>query len=577
MRKELLTELLVVARLHTPLRTFFQCLKFTTIAVVAAVVCLVLIQLGFPRNRTTPLLRVHGMTAGNTDQRSLAQTVSKLDEQHVRIQTTQKVYEGSFRGIGITVDSDTTARKLLDYSLLERLTPFSLFRRTHKADLALQRDIGKIEEAAKKIAEATANAPQNAKVHKTNEGFAVAAPSSNGSTYLPEEITEQLKNITLEPDTTVVLPPTSQTTPAIKTEQLEAVVAQANSQIAKPIQLEAGGKSISIGTDVLREVITINIDEAQGAVGIAYDRELLKKQTATLANQLYSPGVAAQITLRDGVEAARVAGKNGQFVSVDEGADAVIAALQQNKNQAKVAVRSTTPKPTYTRGYSPTSAGLQALINDWQKETGLQVGIVVRELTGTGRSASINANTSFNAASLYKLYLAQYIYQRVQDGSLQSTAPVLGTSRNIGSCLEVIITLSENTCAESLANMVGWNTLTAFAQQNGYGGTKFSGGVFTSASDTATFLQRLQGGSLLSPSNSQLLLTHMKQQIYRQAIAKGSQGVVANKVGFINGSWRDAGIVHHPKSTYILVVITQGGNAQHIAELAARISNFMNQ
>ncbi len=577
MYKEHLAELFAVARSHTAFRAFLECLKFSAVTVVSAVFCLTLVQLVYPGNRTTPLLQIQGLAIGNTDQKSLSKTVSKLDQQHIQIQTTQKVYQGSFRGIGIMVDGDATAHNLVRYSVRERLTPFSLFRRTHSADIALQRDAEKIEQAAKKIAEATTSAPQNARVNKTEEGFSIAAPSLNGATYRPEEIIQQLHHVAINPKATVVLPPTTQTTPPIKTEQLEAIVAQANRQTARPVRLEAGGRSTSVSVDVLREAVSIHIDEAQGTVSITYDRDVLKQQVSPLADQLYNPGVAVHITLRDSVETVRTLGKSGQFVSVDEGIDAIITALKQNQDQARVVVHSITPEAAYNRGYSPTSAGLQALINDWQKETGLHTGVVVREQTGARRSASINAGASFNAASLYKLYLAQYVYQRIQEGSLQPGAPVVGTSRTIGSCLEVIITLSENACAESLGNMVGWNTLTAFAQQNGYGSTRFTNGTFTSAGDTATLLQRLHTGSLLSPGNSQLLLTHMKQQMYRQAIPKGSRGVVADKVGFAGRVWHDAAIVYHPKSTYILVVTTQGGTPQQIADLAARISNFMNQ
>ncbi|MGZ6005624.1 MAG: serine hydrolase, partial [Candidatus Saccharimonadales bacterium] len=93
----------------------------------------------------------------------------------------------------------------------------------------------------------------------------------------------------------------------------------------------------------------------------------------------------------------------------------------------------------------------------------------------------------------------------------------------------------------------------------------------------ANFLMRLQAGQLLNSSNTNVMLSDMGRQKYRSAIPAGAAGsTVLDKVGFIDNVWNDAAIVHGPKASYVLVVMTQNGGPDVIKDLTQRIQTLIN-
>lgn len=247
-----------------------------------------------------------------------------------------------------------------------------------------------------------------------------------------------------------------------------------------------------------------------------------------------------------------------------------IKAPQQSAPAAPVALSTTPAKPS--------SADLQAMLDKWQQDyKSAKFGVVIKELDGDKRSASLQADTTFEAASLYKLYLSDYLYTKIAQGRY-SLASSLGAGRSLGSCIELMITISDNNCGESIGYNIGWYTLHNFVRNAGFSHTSMVGYNRTSASDVASYLEQLYNGSLLNPSASSDFLSYMKHQIYRTAIPAGVPGVaVADKVGFNFNNWHDAAIVYHPKGNYILAVLSAGSGTGPIRDLSSRINDFMNQ
>ncbi len=252
--------------------------------------------------------------------------------------------------------------------------------------------------------------------------------------------------------------------------------------------------------------------------------------------------------------------------------------LQQNDTATaptpSPAVNAVVPKPKPTK---PSSRDLQKLLNSWQADyPHASFGVVVKELGGSKRSASINPDKEFFAASLYKLYEADYLYSKISNGAFNLSS-VVGSSHSLGTCLQLMIVVSDNACPEAIGYELGWSNLQSFVSSQGFNETSMAP-IATSANDTADFLTRLAQGSLLSSSFSDDLITNMSHQIFRSGIPAGSSGIkVADKVGFNYGYWHDAAIVYHPKGRYVLVVLTKDTGPSAIADLAARINKFMNR
>jgi len=251
-------------------------------------------------------------------------------------------------------------------------------------------------------------------------------------------------------------------------------------------------------------------------------------------------------------------------------------------NQTRLAPTTSTSPPATAPAAQPAepdSAALQAILNDWQSDNpGGTFGVVVQELGGQKRSASLQPNLEFEAASLYKLFLAQTVYGKIDQGQLALTDS-LSVPYDVGDCLERMIVISDNDCGMSLGDTVGWTQFNQDVQAAGFNETVVSPVNTTSASDVASFLEQLQAGTLMSQNDTQTLLSYMQQQIYRSAIPAGvSAGVaVADKVGYIEDYWHDAAIIYNPKGDYVLVVLTKDSGPAAIADLSSRVNSFMNQ
>lgn len=70
----------------------------------------------------------------------------------------------------------------------------------------------------------------------------------------------------------------------------------------------------------------------------------------------------------------------------------------------------------------------------------------------------------------------------------------------------------------------------------------------------------------------------MKNQVYRNGIPAGSRGaVVADKVGFLDNYLHDVGVVYGAKSTYAIVIMSEGSSWSNIKDLSQAIYDFMNE
>ncbi len=227
-----------------------------------------------------------------------------------------------------------------------------------------------------------------------------------------------------------------------------------------------------------------------------------------------------------------------------------------------------------------------------------QFGVVFTELGG--QSASVGEKTTFPIASLYKLFVAQNLYElrsqgklnfddkivRLVDvarqlvensadgtpGSIWSPSPEEGQLVSVNDCLPKMIKYSDNVCGKALRN---------FVEDKGYNPP--SGLSEMSANDIAKVLTSIVG------SASQELYNLMRQQYHGDKIPKKIKDIpgvaVANKTGELHpGSSKlvshDAAIIKYEGKTYVLVIMT-GRNPdnpstnQPIQNLASELLNAL--
>ncbi|HSX07056.1 MAG TPA: serine hydrolase [Candidatus Saccharimonadia bacterium] len=239
------------------------------------------------------------------------------------------------------------------------------------------------------------------------------------------------------------------------------------------------------------------------------------------------------------------------------------------------------------------SSGLSKIVISWQQAHSFTAAVVVRELTGSSRIASSNQDASMIPASTYKLYVAYAILHGIEQGSY-SLSTTTSDGNSIQTDLNNMILNSDNDAARTLGFLYGWKNINALLQSQGMNNTNLYnyvppstqpvGDKHSTATDLATMLSKLYAGKLLSPSNTQLLLTLMKQQHYRERIPAGVPAsiAVADKPGWLSPAdgeagytQNDAAIVYGPKSTYLLVIMTAGSSTQPLATLSQQIYTYL--
>jgi hypothetical protein len=78
------------------------------------------------------------------------------------------------------------------------------------------------------------------------------------------------------------------------------------------------------------------------------------------------------------------------------------------------------------KSYPSTQAGLQSYINDVTSAGGIEIS--VKQLSGNGWSASSGAETSVVSASTYKLYISLLLLEKIDNGQVNWSDPIQGTT-----------------------------------------------------------------------------------------------------------------------------------------------------
>lgn len=223
------------------------------------------------------------------------------------------------------------------------------------------------------------------------------------------------------------------------------------------------------------------------------------------------------------------------------------------------------------------NAELQALIEKWVKSNSnySQWGIAVQGLKNTSIEASIQGETIFESASIYKLYVIYALSQKVPESQWVQTLP--GDYRTIGQCVDAMLIRSDNACGVALGNWLGWSKAQKIINDAGYSHTILNlSPVRTTVSDTLNFMSDLYKGKTFSAELRQSLINDMQKSVYRKGIVAGCPGCkVANKTGQANGYNHDAAIVTVGGKTFALSIFTNGGSTRQIAEITQKIQKYI--
>jgi beta-lactamase class A len=240
---------------------------------------------------------------------------------------------------------------------------------------------------------------------------------------------------------------------------------------------------------------------------------------------------------------------------------------------------------------------LQARIANTATLPGGTVGVAVRDLEG-GLTATLNGDRPFPAASLFKLpILVEVLKQqrlnrlnaddRLQilqahwtDGSGVLQARI-GERLPIHELLRLMVQESDNIAALVLLDAVGVENVNATMDAMGLRATRLRDrrqpqAVLhtTSARDMAHLLETIATGRLIDVETSEAALELLERKQAHTWLTDGLPWWVklAHKWGDLPGARHDAGIVFAPSSTYLAVVLTEGGTPRHAQQVIAETS-----
>lgn len=215
---------------------------------------------------------------------------------------------------------------------------------------------------------------------------------------------------------------------------------------------------------------------------------------------------------------------------------------------------------------------VQSVVDEWLSKNSGVYGIFVRDLETDKKLASSGADTSYFAASIYKLYVAYLGLIDIQAGKYGLDDKFLNDwSRQ--KCIDEMIRNSYSPCAEKLWAEQGKLTSTQRLKKLGITDTNMEA-LTTNAHDVDTILGRLHARKDLDEKHTQILLEAMKGQKYRDAIPAGVPTLtVYDKVGFRElVEYHDVAIVTLPNGRNVAItILTKNAGTKRIADLTNQI------
>lgn len=571
--------LAINARKHPRLAYVTKLLQYTRSGQTAVrlgilgVMLLIIVQVFYPGDRLLPLARVDGIHVGG---KTKTEAAKALNDAYASKPV--DIYLGGdkkpFRSPALKeLASVNNADRMngLQYPFFLRIIPTSILWATWPGKAPAPSFSSATDAYIEKtLMPECRKAPTDASLKENGATFTVIGAVSGGKC----DVNDVAKTVrTIQPNLQVptqIRVALTQVPAQITSEDAKDLSDRLTKRLAKGVPLMVNGKQ----TNIVAKAVTPWLDFA------SQDGMLVVKTNVDRMQKYMNEAVVPQIAVKPGV--SRITTKDFEVISKQEGSpgkglDSVATARSIDDFLGGTAANATAvakvlpPLEEYTRSYSDTDAGLNALLTNFTKDHSGSFGVSFAELDGKKRRASVNGDKQYVTASTYKLFVAYSVLKQVDEGRRNWD--------NTRDCFDRMISQSDNACAESFLNELGTGNTSRDIANIGLKNSNFtqSGGPYTTADDLALFMGMLQAGQNFSSIGQTRLLNALKNNVYRNGIPAGATGDVADKVGFMDGLLHDAAIVYNPKGTYILAVMSNGSSWQTIADLTRQLDQLHSQ
>jgi len=225
-------------------------------------------------------------------------------------------------------------------------------------------------------------------------------------------------------------------------------------------------------------------------------------------------------------------------------------------------------------------------------------GVYIKDLKRQ-TAYSVNADTQFQTASIYKLAVMYKTYDALSRGELkkedvlsedeytldQILAPEDANQTDavitysVENALKTMITVSDNYSALLLARELGWQNINDFLIQQNITGFDLVYQEHPQATARATgeILEKIYNNTAVSYQSSEEMKTLLLSQTVNDKIPKyfPSDIKIAHKTGELDNIRNDAAIIYGKNSTYILVILSEAPIPEESTENIAQLSKNM--
>ena len=541
--------------------------------ILGLIIC---VQLIYPYETALPFAQAFGQSVGRKSANELAASFQKnFESSSVEFHAGSHISTRKLSTLGATLNSERMAKELSDYVWWQRLLPLSLvWLRPEVDSFDITVSGNQVATQADALATELSYTATDASVSIENDAVKVVAAES-GRGVTSADIKRVISGGVYQGGLTKLAVAGAEQKPIRLDSDISSATQVATQALAQPLSLEVANRG-RYTPDKKTRAGWLSIVTSDRSVVVSANREAIAQYVQALNSTLKTDAVSTKVTLVDGVETARAEGTDGATLDTEALTNQIADRVLDTSKPSVISVelQPVAPGIVYARSYSHTQAGLRAYVS--YATSTQNVRIVVQQLDGSGWSASGRAEESIPSASTYKLYVLLRAFDDINNGSLSWSTPMLDTTA--GGCFERTVVPSTNPCAEEWIRKFGRVALTDYIHAKGFSngtGFNFTDAAHTTAGDLATYLIGLHNGTLVTGNNRDMLLEKMGRQLYRYGIPTGTKGWTQDKVGFLWDYIHDAAIVHNPKGTYVMVIMTKGYSYGYIANVARQIDTIL--
>lgn len=414
--------------------------------------------------------------------------------------------------------------------------------------------------------------PKNATI-KTEGANLTVQVAVSGGTCTEADIRQALNSFNPH-EAEAIRVPVAEKAADVTTDEAQQLADKLNQQLGEGINVVVLGQSVRLPREQL--VSWTEFKATGGDLDFSFSADKASAYlNENIGTKVRVEPTTTTVRTTDFVETSRVSGKPGQQLGVAGTLKSVKDYVDGKTAVASAVVAKVSSPVVYKRSYTNTHIGMLALMQNFAASHKGTYGISLVELSGQRRTASYNGGKQFVTASIYKLYVAYSTLLRVDRGSWKWTDTIVD-GKNLATCFDDMIVVSDNNCAMALLKKIGYSTITNEAHALGLSSTSFMGeNIMTAPQDVASLLTSLARGEILTKASRDRWISAMKRNVYRQGIPSGTSSVVADKVGFLWELLHDAGIVYSSHGTYVLVVLTDKSSWSNIADLTHQLDKLI--